>query len=318
LVHYYLHSAYTGQRLLSPGRPGITLAPRPDGFAGERMADERDALTWFDAERSTLPVVQRAAAERGWHSEAWQLAWCMDDYLYRRGAIEQHERMWRLGLAAAGRTGDRDVIALAELCLGRVGGPGAGAHLRRALELIRPDDLMHRALAHRALALQLKDDQREALRHAIAALRLFRRLRERMWWAIQLNAIGETVAALGHPDFGRECCRRALRTHRRLRNKNGVAATEDGLGTVEMLAGRPGAARRHYERAIELYRQLGNHSSRADTEGRLGDLLATVPGGRDEAIRQWRSAHDLLQGQGRLPEATRIRDQLEAIMNVSA
>jgi tetratricopeptide (TPR) repeat protein len=261
---------------------------------------------------STLPVVQRAAADRGWNAEVWQLAWCLDDYLYRRGAVESHERMWRLGLAAAERTGDRDVIALAELCLGRIGGANARTHLRRALELIRPDDLMHRALAHRALSLQLEnEDQREALHHAIAALRLFRTLRDRMWSAVQLNAIGETLAVLGHPETGRECCRRALRTHRRLGNENGVAATEDGLGTVEMLARQPLAARRHYERAIELYERLGNVSSEADTMARLGDLLVTVPGAYDEAVRQWQAAHDLFRSQGRLLEASLMRERLD-------
>jgi tetratricopeptide (TPR) repeat protein len=314
LVRYYLHAAYSGQMVLSPGRPGIAVEPAPDGIVVERMADDRDALAWFDAERSTLPVVQRAAADRGWDAEVWQLAWCMDDYLYRRGAVEAHERMWRLGLAAAERTGVRDVIALAELCLGRIGGTGAEAHLRRALELIRPDDLLRRAMAHRVLSLRLENEhRREALHHAIAALRLFRSLRQPMWSAIQLNAVGETLAALGHPDTGRECCRRALRTHRRLGNANGEAATEDGLGTVEMWAGRPTVARRHYERALDLYRLLGNVSSLADTTGRLGDLFATVPDGENEAIRQWRSAHALFEDQGRLVEASRMREQLQTV-----
>jgi tetratricopeptide (TPR) repeat protein len=312
LVGYYLASAYAGQLLLSPERPGITVEPLPDGVAAEPMADERAALAWFDAERSTLPVVQRAAAERGWDAEVWQLAWCLDDYLYRRGAVEPHVRMWRLGLAAAERAGDRDVTALAELCLGRIGGPGARAHLRRALGLIRPDDLVHRALAHRVLSLQLENEsRREALHHAIAALRLFRALREPMWCAVQLNAIGEGLAALGHPDTGRECCRQALRTHRRLGNARGEAATEDGLGTVEALAGRGTAARRHYERAIALYQELGNVSSLADTTRRLGDLLATVRGGHPEAVRQWRAAHDLFRAQGRLDEASQMRERLD-------
>ncbi|MBW6434832.1 tetratricopeptide repeat protein [Actinoplanes hulinensis] len=311
LVRYYLHSAYAGQRLLSPARPEITIEPLPEHVAVERMEEEQGALAWFDAEKSTLPVVQRAAADLGWHAEVWQLAWCMDDYLYRRGTVESHERMWRLGLTAAERTEDRDVIALAELCLGRIGGIGARDHLRRALDLIRPGDLVHRALAHRALSLQLEhENRREALHHAIAALRLFRTLPDPRWSAVQLNAIGEMLAALGHPGAGRRCCLRALEAHRRLGNDNGVAATEDGLGTVEMAAGRPAAARRHYEKAIDLYERLGNISSLANTTARLGDLLITMPGGSEEAVRRWGAAHDLFRSQGRLLEASLMREKV--------
>jgi tetratricopeptide (TPR) repeat protein len=317
LAHYCLHTAYAGERLLSPLRPDISVGPVPREIVVDRPAGQREALDWFDAERSMLPVVQRVAADRGWNAEVWQLAWCMDNYLYRRGLVELHERMWRLGLAAAERTGDPDVIALAELCLGRVlTGPEAREHLRRALDPIHSGNLAHRAQAHRALSLQTSD-RRESLHHAIAALRIFQTLGEPVWRAMQLNAIGERVAELGHPIAGRAFCLRALRTHRKHKNRNGEAATEDGLGTVEMLAGRPAEARRHYERAVDLYRELGIVSSEADTLARIGDLLVTLPGGRDEAVRQWRSALGLYQDQGRLADVARLLDLLESVRSSS-
>lgn len=307
LVRYCVHTAYAGERLLSPFRPDISAGPTRDGTGGERLSGETEALAWFDAGRSMLPVMQRVAADRGWHDDVWQLAWCMDNYLYRCGLVELHERMWRLGLASAERTGDRKVIALAELCLGRIL-PGAESlgHLGRALELIDPDDLAARAQAHRVMALR-PGTPRAALHHAIAALRLFRQLGEPVWAAIELNAIGEELAQLDHPVLARGFCRQALRTHQEHHNGPGEAATEDGLGSVEMRAGSHDEAQRHYERAVHLYREQGNVASEADTLARLGDLLALRPDRRDEAVRQWRSALDLYQDQGRLVDVARLR-----------
>ncbi len=310
LVIHLLGSAWSCERLLFPQRPAIELGNSADAVTIVPRQSTDEAMRWFDAESTTLVAAQRAAAERGWHALVWQLAWSADTYLYRRGLAEQHERMWQRGLAAAEQLGDSRVIALAELCLGRV--TGSTVHLERALRLIPPDDPATLAQAHRAISLALESDEdlRRSLHHAVAALRLFRGLDMPVWEATQLNAIGEQLAALGHPAAGREFCGRALLLHQQHEHLPGVAAAEDGLGTVERLAGDVEAARRHYVRAVEVYLEIGHKSSAADTLLRLGQALAPVPRERDEAGRCLRRALSLFRAQRRAAEADRARAAL--------
>ncbi|WP_250028533.1 NB-ARC domain-containing protein [Paractinoplanes maris] len=305
LVDFLLHSAFDGERLLSPQRPAITLTDTTRDVRPAPLRTAAEAMGWFDAEGTTLLAMQRAAAERDWDSAVWQLAWSMDDYLYRRGLAEPHRRAWRLGLEAAERLGVARIVALAHLCLGRVS--REVHHLERALRLIPDDDLASRAQAHRVMALILESatETRRSLHHAIAALRLFRVLGLPVWEAVQLNAIGEQVAGIGHPDTGRELCRRALDLHQRHHHRPGEAATEDGLGTVEKHAGAIEAAKNHYERAIEIYLEIGNDSSAADTLGRLGEMIADTDGAEGERVL--RRALRLFREQRRMGEADRIR-----------
>jgi hypothetical protein len=217
LVDFLLHTAFDGERLLSPQRPAIMLTGTTSEAEPAPLRTAVDAMRWFDAENATVSAMQQAASEQGWDTAVWQLAWSMDDYLYRRGLAEPHRRAWRLGLEAAERLEDPRIIALAHLCLGRV--TKETYHLEQALRLIPDDDLVSRAQAHRVMALVLEHGPgtRRSLHHAVAALRLFRVLELSVWEAVQLNAIGEQVAALGHADTARVFCRKALRLFREQR-----------------------------------------------------------------------------------------------------
>jgi hypothetical protein len=92
-LDHYLHSAYEADRLLFPARDPIEVplmppaeGSRPEGFTGSPAA-----MTWFGTEHPVLLAVARLAAGTGQDARAWQLAWVVDTFLYRRG--HWHDRV---------------------------------------------------------------------------------------------------------------------------------------------------------------------------------------------------------------------------------
>lgn len=69
----YLGTAYTGDRLLDPHRQDIELDSAVTDL-GQPIADQADALAWFDAEHSCLLAAQQMALSQDWDVATWQLA----------------------------------------------------------------------------------------------------------------------------------------------------------------------------------------------------------------------------------------------------
>lgn len=85
LLDHYLHSAHTAARLLYPQRDPITL-PQPDADSHpEDPGDHDGAMAWFTVEHPVLLAVILQAAALGRHTYTWQLAWCLRNFLQRRG-----------------------------------------------------------------------------------------------------------------------------------------------------------------------------------------------------------------------------------------
>jgi DNA-binding SARP family transcriptional activator len=76
LAAFYVHTAYTGDQLLSPSRPPTEVGP-PAPDLPLSLADEAAAERWFAAEHSCLLAIQQWATTQGWHDTVWQLAWAM-------------------------------------------------------------------------------------------------------------------------------------------------------------------------------------------------------------------------------------------------
>jgi tetratricopeptide (TPR) repeat protein/transcriptional regulator with XRE-family HTH domain len=305
--------AHVGECRLSPHRPVIALGDPGPGVVAQQPGD--DAMEWFEGHYPDLAALQDEAETRGWDAVVWQLAWCLDDYHYRRGLVGAHQRAWRRGLAAAQRTGDPAAIALARLCLGNIltrteQHEEAGVLLQAALAYFeKAGDVANLAQTHRAL--QLGPNDAGKLHHAQLALALFREVGDPVWIAIALNALGESLALVGDTEGAREHCRQALELHRELENESGEAAALDSLGIAAAKAGDLVEAEEHYREAEEHYRNLKNFFSVANTLIRLGEVLAAMPG-RDQAARKaWTQAVELLEDQGRDDEADEVRGRLD-------
>jgi tetratricopeptide (TPR) repeat protein len=321
LLDYYLHAAYTADRLLYPQRDPIRipLDPPATGAVAWALAGEREALDWLAAEHRVLMAVLRLAADSGYHARAWQLAWALNTFLHRRGYQQDRAAAWQLASGAADRLGEpaaaahayRD-LAWAIIRMGRH--REAHTHLEHALELAaRAADRIGQAHVHRALAslLEREGDLRQALAHDRQALALYQAVDNRQGEADALNSIGWDHSLLGEHTEALASCQQALTLHQQAGDRWGEANTWDSLGYIQHELGRYDQAVDCYQRAVTLVHDLGDDYHEADTLGRLGDTHHAA--GQHRAARAtWARALTILTDLDH-PDAEQLRTKLRGL-----
>src|SRR5262249_9437903 len=80
-LDHYLHTAYTADRLLYPGRNPIILPPPAPGVTPQQPGDYQQALDWFTVEHPVLLAVVDQAAATGFDTHTWQLTWTLRTFL---------------------------------------------------------------------------------------------------------------------------------------------------------------------------------------------------------------------------------------------
>ncbi|MCG7203588.1 ATP-binding protein [Streptomyces arenae] len=317
VLDFYLRTAYAADRLLDSHREPIELAPPAPGCHPRELADIPAAMDWFDAEHRNLLAAQGAAVAAAGHRTAWQLAWTLYNFHYRRGHRHDQLAVWRTAAESAARLPDPGAQIITQRLLGRAHvvlghHEEAIAALDRALALSeQQNDRALQAQAHYTLA-SIWPDGRRALEHARRALDLYRGLDQPIAEANALNAVGWYAARLGQYDTGREHCRAALALYLTHQDVNGQAQTLDSLGYIDHHSGRHHSAVEHYRQAIGLYRELDNTYEAADTLDRLGHPHAAL-GQHDRARAVWWEARDLYRRQGRDQEAEDVERLLDGL-----
>ena len=314
-----MHTAYTGDQLLSPPRPPIGLSP-PSPHLPLSLADEAAAERWFAAEHSCLLAIQQLATTQGWHDTVWQLAWAMGNFHRLRGHFHEELTVWQPGLTAAEQLTDADCQAVAHRRVGRALArlgkrTEAFDHLHRALAWAERDGALHgQALVHQSLA-QLwgdyEDDQR-TLEHATQALRLFRHLDMPAWEAVALNTVGWCRARQGNYHQAHEDCEAALSGSTRNGDLHGEALAANSLGYIAHHTGNHTQAVDYYKRALTLLHDHGDAYEKASTLERAGHPLLAL-GHRARARAVWQQAVQLLENQHRITDANRIHQHLRQL-----
>jgi tetratricopeptide (TPR) repeat protein len=317
LLDFYTHTAHTAARLLDTHRGEIELAPPVPDCHPQALPDIPAAMEWFDTEHQNLLAAQRAAAAHGLHRTAWQLAWTLNDFHYRRGHRHDQLAVWELAVDSTRHLPDTAPQNIALRLLGRAH-LVLGQHqeavdvLNQALALSeRENDRLMQAKAHYTLASILGFTQ-QALEHAQRSLDLYRDLDRPNPQADALNCVGWIATHLGDHDTGREHCQAALAIFQQHDDAAGQAQTIDSLGYIDHHSGRHHDAVEHYRRAIDLYRDLDNTYEIPDTLDRLGHPLAAL-GDLDQARAVWQEALDLYRQQGRDDDAERVERQLDGL-----
>jgi tetratricopeptide (TPR) repeat protein len=320
LLDYYVHTAHAGDRVLHPHRDLVEPEPAGGECRPDPLTTEPEALAWFDAEHASLLLVQEQALAQGWNRAAWQLAWTLDTFHWRRGHLRDDVTVWQAALTASERLDEPLPKVKADrrlgLALARVGGHEAALdYLRKSLELAeRIGDRNEQAHIHWCFAWTW-DNQREdarALDHAERALSLFRELGQPEWEAETRNEMGRYCARLGHLDEARAHCEAALALCREHGYVEGEASVLDVLGFVARQAGQYSPAIEHYRQALRLYRDLGYSYEEPNVLDGLGH--AHVGGDSPGDARQaWLQALDLYAGQHRTADAERMDRQITAL-----
>jgi tetratricopeptide (TPR) repeat protein len=321
LTDFYLHTAHVGDRLLAPHRPPLpSLGPPEPDCAPLPLADESRAWTWFSSEHPCLLATQRLAADRGWHTRVWQLAWVLTTFHRRQGRLADQVAAWQAGLAATRSLGDpaAQILAqryLAEACSLAGDHEGALLHHHRALSLAEDTgDVPGQALTHSALtgAWERRGDDRRALDHANRAMHLFRALGDRVQEARSLGDVGWYHARLGNYEPARAHCNAALTLHRQHHDREAEAAILDTLGYIAQHSGGHGQAADYYQQAAARFGELGDNYQEAEILERLAEVQETL-GQRDQAHSTWKQALDLYLAHRRDADAERLQRRLAAL-----
>ncbi len=298
VLDHYLHTARGAAMLLNPHRDPIAPAPLVPGVTPELLDDPQTALAWFTAEHPALLAAIDQAADAGFDTHAWQLAWTLGDFLDRRGRWHDWAAAQRTALDAALRSGDTGGQAHALYAVGiacdRLGRyDDARTHLQQALSL--SGDHTSQAYAHMRLG-GLDERQgryTEALGHAERALGLYRRTRHRAGLADALNLVGWCYARLGDHQPALTYCGQALTVQREIGDRFGEANSFDSLGYAHHHLGDHSQAVACYQQALGLFRDLGYRYYEAVALTHLGDTHRAA-GDRAAAREAWQHALAIL------------------------
>jgi DNA-binding SARP family transcriptional activator/tetratricopeptide (TPR) repeat protein len=322
IFDHYLHTAYNAARLLKPERDPIDLAEPAPGAMAEDLATADNALGWFIAEHHVLLACISASAVAGLDRHAWQLAWTMKTYLFRRGHWHEQVVTERVAVDAARRDGDPSGLAsalfsLAEACerLNRL--EEAESRYREALEaFVAAGDLSGEADTCIGMAELAAQQHRfaDALGHAHRALGTFRRAGDAIGQALALSGVGWSHALLGEYHQALAFCQDALVLMTDLGLREGEASTWNSLGYAHHGLADHQQAAICYQRALGLYRGLGDRYYEAGALTSLGDVHLSA-GDSGAARRAWAQALAILEEIDHA-DASRVRAKLTSDMSL--
>ncbi|QWF78973.1 AfsR/SARP family transcriptional regulator [Amycolatopsis sp. CA-230715] len=316
LVDFYLHTAFTGDRLLQPLLPPIQLPEPRDGYQPHHLEDQQTALAWFTTEHLNLLAAQRLTSAQGWAAASWQLAWLLTTFLYRQGRFHAALATWQAGQEAANELDDPSLHAGTHQLLGAIFAelgryPEALHHLTLAEQR---DDLPAQAYTHHTLgwSWSLRGDDRRALEHAARALGLYRTLGMPAGETRELTVTGWYRARLG--DFAEARTQTetalALARHHQLREDEGLAIAI--LGFIAQHTGRHRDAVTCFHEARSVLHEAGNTYYEGTVLDAQGETYLAL--GESESARgAWEQALELFHVQGRANDADRVRQHLSGL-----
>jgi len=318
LLDYYLHSAATADRLLYPLRRQIALTPPRPGVTLDELASHGQALAWLDAEHRGLLAAISLAAENSYDVHAWQLAFSLETFFYRRGHWQDWAATQHTALAAGRRLGDRYAQTLAHSGIAnaqiQAGRPAdVLGHLSSALRLREEaGDMYGQARVHlyASQALESQGRHDEALVRSRQALLLAQAVGAptKSLQAEALNQIGWELARIGRYPQALRYCQRAVALGEQLGHKHQHPAALDSLAYVYRHLGRHAEAADCYHRAVELFDELGHRYQKAETLTYAGDAYH-ADSNLAAACRAWEQALAILDDLHH-PDAEHLRAKL--------
>jgi DNA-binding SARP family transcriptional activator len=314
LVDFYLHTAFSAEQLLQPLLPPIHLDEPAAGSRPCVLDDQPTALAWFTAEYPNLLAAQRLAADRGWATSVWRLAWIMTTFLYRQGCFAAALTAWRAGEAAADqlddpaiRIGSHQLVGAILAELGQY-----DAALRHLSLAEQGGDLPGQAYTHHSLGWlwSLRGDNRRALWHAGLALRRYRSIGIPAGETRELTVIGWYLALLGDYRRARIQCAEALESARRHRYVEDEGLVLGIMGYLAHHTGEHSSAVDHLKQAGALLHEVGNTYYEATVQDQLGQTYEAL-GDTESARNAWQQALGLYRTQHRTGDAERVRRLLD-------
>jgi transcriptional regulator with XRE-family HTH domain/tetratricopeptide (TPR) repeat protein len=321
MLGYYLHTGMDAARVLDPAQPP---APGPAGPAviKEPIADDHQALAWFDTEHPVLLAVIAQGAREGFDDHARQIAGALEPFFTRRGNWQDLAVTAQAALDCSDRLGDRAAQGRAHLHLGRAlfrlgQTESARTHLARAADLYAAvGNQAEQARAHLGLSMLSRDDMAEAIASCLRALQLAEADADIPLIVLACNNLGYDYAVLGDTGQALAYCRRGLDLcHQADVDPCLEGHIEDSLGYVYRRLGDQPEAVAHYRRAVRTFRAAGAPQFAACSLSDLGDCQANA-GNAEAAADAWQLALSII-GDLDHPDASQIRGKIGALPEVS-
>jgi tetratricopeptide (TPR) repeat protein/DNA-binding SARP family transcriptional activator len=280
LMDYYLYTARTADQLLA--HRTVNYAPPVENVPGAAPALTTDtqAAAWMETERVNLTAVVDHAADHGSPVHAIALPTVMHSSLSTHGHWMPSQRLQRIALAVAQRTGDRHGEAGALCCLGEIQTVVGQAALAvdsftRALEAYQQsgDRLgQANARASRAQVHHQTAHFAQALRDLREALDLYRDLGDGLGQAGALATLGAVQRLTGQYSDAQETLERALDLYAHFGHRLGQAVALSALGELQQLTGQYADAALSLDHALDLYQKLGHRLGQAEALTHLGQV----------------------------------------------
>jgi tetratricopeptide (TPR) repeat protein len=321
LLDHYAHTAYAADRMLYPAREPIDIplgSPDADSHP-EEITDHRRAMDWLTAEHPVLLAAAKHATDNGFHTYAWQLAWGIDTFLFRRGHWYDRVAIWSNAVPSADRLDNLNARALAYREVARsnidIGRPAeARPHLQRALELcVQSDNRAGQANVHNNLAyLNARErDYQQALAHTREALALYEAAGNLRGQAIALSGLGWYHDMLGEYEQAIPYCRQALDLQAQVGDRRGEADVWDSLGYAHHHLGSFAEAADCYQHALAVVREIGDRHAEAEILVHLGDTHEASADTKEARIA-WTAALTILD-ELEHTDVEEIRAKLDAL-----
>lgn len=315
MLDYYLAEAEKADCVIQPCREGVARVPSPEW----RISTYAEAMAWFAAEHSVLLLLVSFAAERGFTSHTWRLAWAFTTFLRRDGRFADRVTVNQVAAAVTSRSADPVARALILRLLGRavarmgrfaealeylreaamlsavVNDEGGNARVHLSYSIVFEMELKYtEALAHARHAWELEKDQPNPLRQADALL-----------------PVGRLLSHLRRYPEALPYCERALALYTEVGHKDGQADAAVNAGDINRRLGAYTEAIKHFHKALDLDRELGDRYWEAKVLEQLGMTHADL-GEKDKARAAFQSAVAIFSDIHRA-DAQRVAGLLQAL-----
>ncbi|MBE1501651.1 DNA-binding SARP family transcriptional activator/tetratricopeptide (TPR) repeat protein [Amycolatopsis lexingtonensis] len=313
VTDFYLRTSWHGHLAIEPLQTPIPLEPPLPGVEAQRFDGQSEAVRWFATEHACLTATTELAAERGWHSQVWRLAWLLNEFRARQGQLREREAAGRLALAAAEQLGD----VTAQLIAYRIhasasifaGHPEVALEcLPRALALAeRAGDRLQQAHLHYVLAGAREyhsKDYRAELEECQRVFELIEPDDAPRLYIRALDLVGFCHLQWSDWHQARHWLDRAAAVARKYGDPDGEAHALGNLGFVALRSGDWPSAVENLERAVEILTRIGNERHATFFLVGLGDSYRIV--GREDDAR--RVLHDALDRYRAHPEGAQLKE----------
>ncbi|MFC7025648.1 BTAD domain-containing putative transcriptional regulator [Promicromonospora thailandica] len=324
-MDHYIGSANEATVLLEPIRVPLDLISPAPGAEIVRPVDAAAALVWFGEHRGALQAAVETALAEGLDERVWQLAWCLATYLHRAEYWSDAIALWRVGLAAAERSGHVVGQARAHQGLGVALGVQTGLGPPGPYTPGSSHDIAHSARTHleEAVRLYLSEGRQTAAAWVLVSLgsyndeyseqgvttmaleRAIELSDEPSLQALALNNLAVHYMTLGDAVHALATARAALARLATTDDALAVAHATDTLGIVQLAAGQVRDAAVSFRTAAVAFGEARDLKYQGASLANLGDAHA-VAGDAAAAAAVRAEALALLDGTSD-PVADRLR-----------